>query len=183
MMVNCRSWPARRGTLVHLGVEHLSSDRDPKPLWLYYSHPDAATVDLDRLWRLFLRRFDLEHTFRFCKQTLGLTRPRLRSPAQADRWVWLLLAAYTQLRLARGLTADLRRPWERPLPPQQLSPCRVRRGYRRLRRILGTPASAPKPSRPSPGRPKGRTSTPVPRHPVGKHQHKTFTPQQVKPPK
>jgi len=89
---------------------------------LCYSHPDAAAVDVDRLWRLFLRRFDLEHTFRFCKQTLGLTRPRLRSPAQADRWAWLVVVAYTQLRLARGLATDLRRPWERPVAPGQLSP-------------------------------------------------------------
>jgi hypothetical protein len=169
--------PIVEGTLIHVGVQHLPGDRDPKPLWLWSSDPDAAAVDLDRLWRVFLRRFDLEHTFRFCKQTLGLTQPRLRSPAQADRWVWLLLAAYTQLRLARGLAADLRRPWERPLPPHQLSPCRVRRGYRRLRRILGTPASAPKPSRPGPGRPKGRTSTPALRHPVGKQQHRPATAQ------
>jgi hypothetical protein len=169
--------PIVDGTLVHLGVGHLPGGRDPKPLWLWYSHPDAAAVDVDRLWRVFLRRFDLEHTFRFCKQTLGLTRPRLRSPAQADRWAWLLLAAYTQLRLARGLAEDLRRPWERPVPPEQLSPCRVRRGYRRIRRVLGTPASAPKPSRPGPGRPKGRISTPALRHPVGKQQHKPATSQ------
>lgn len=169
--------PIVEGTLVHLGVEHLPGDRDPKPLWLWYSHPDAAAVDVGRLWRLFLRRFDLEHTFRFCKQTLGLTRPRLRRPVQADRWAWLVLAAYTQLRLARGLAADLRRPWERPVPPEQLSPCRVRRGYRRLCRIVGTPASAPKPCRPGPGRPKGRRSAPAPRHPVGKQQHKPATSQ------
>jgi hypothetical protein len=110
------------GTLVHLGVERLPGDRDPKPLWLWSSHPDAAAVDLDRLWRLFLRRFDLEHTFRFFKQTLGLTRPRLRSPAQADRWAWLITVAYTQLRLARDLVQDVRRPWERPLAAGQLTP-------------------------------------------------------------
>jgi hypothetical protein len=27
---------------------------------------------------------------------------------------WLTIVAYTQLRLARDLTTDLRRPWERP---------------------------------------------------------------------
>ncbi|MGX1474959.1 UNVERIFIED_CONTAM: hypothetical protein RKD50_003767 [Streptomyces canus] len=37
----------------------------------------------------FLRRFDLEHTFRLFKQTLGWTRPRLRSSEAADRWTWL----------------------------------------------------------------------------------------------
>ncbi|MCX5233492.1 NF041680 family putative transposase [Streptomyces sp. NBC_00233] len=168
--------PIVEGTLVHLAVEHLPGNRDPKPLWLWHSDPDAGAHDVDRLWRIFLRRFDLEHTFRFLKQTLGLTRPRLRNPEQADRWVWLILAAHTQLRLARPLAADLRRPWEKPLTPDTLTPGRVRRGYRRIRRILGTPAKAPKASRPGPGRPPGRTSSPAPRHPVGKKQRKRDNP-------
>ncbi|MGW2137716.1 NF041680 family putative transposase [Streptomyces sp. NPDC001773] len=168
--------PIVEGTLVHLAVEHLPGNRDPKPLWLWHSDPDATAHDVDRLWRIFLRRFDIEHTFRFFKQTLGLTRPRLRTPEQADRWVWLILAAYAQLRLIRPLAEDLRRPWEKPLTPDQLTPGRVRRGYPRIRRTVGTPARAPKASHPGPGRPKGRTSTPAPRHPVGKKQRKTDTP-------
>src|SRR5215218_7805311 len=43
----------------------------------------------------------IEHTIRFWKQTLHWTLPRPRTPEQADRWTWLVLAAYTQLRLAR----------------------------------------------------------------------------------
>ncbi|MFE4961281.1 transposase, partial [Streptomyces sp. NPDC056653] len=168
--------PIVEGTLVHLAVEHLPGNRDPKPLWLWHSDPDATAHDVDRLWRIFLRRFDIEHTFRFFKQTLGLTRPRLRTPEQADRWVWLILAAYAQLRLARPLAEDLRRPWEKPLTPDQLTPGRVRRGYPRIRRTVGTPARAPKASHPGPGRPKGRTSIPAPRHPVGKKQRKTDMP-------
>ncbi|MFI5635570.1 NF041680 family putative transposase [Streptomyces sp. NPDC051664] len=168
--------PIVEGTLVHLAVEHLPGNRDPKPLWLWHSDPDATAHDVDRLWRIFLRRFDIEHTFRFFKQTLGLTRPRLRTPEQADRWVWLILAAYAQLRLTRPLAEDLRRPWEKPLTPDQLTPGRVRRGYPRIRRTVGTPARAPKATHPGPGRPKGRTSTPAPRHPVGKKQRKTEMP-------
>lgn len=49
-----------------------------------------------------------------------------------DRWTWLVLAAHTQLRLARPLAADLRKPWERPAKPGRLTPARVRRGFRRL---------------------------------------------------
>ncbi|AJC53580.1 NF041680 family putative transposase [Streptomyces sp. 769] len=168
--------PIIEGTLVHLEVEYLPGNRDPKPLWLWHSVPDADSHDVDRLWRIFLRRFDIEHTFRFFKQVLGLTRPRLRTPAQADRWVWLIIAAYTQLRLARPLADDLRRPWEKPLTQEQLTPTRVRRGYPRIRRILGTPTREPKATRPGPGRPPGRTTTPAPRHPVGKHPHKRETP-------
>jgi hypothetical protein len=36
-------------------------------------------------WRAYIRRFDLEHTFRFLKQTLGWTTPRVRHPEQDDR--------------------------------------------------------------------------------------------------
>jgi len=67
----------------------------------------------------------------------------------------LIVAAYTQLRLARALAVDLRRPWERPLPPERLTPARVRRGFRHLRAKITQPARAPKPSHPGPGRPAG----------------------------
>jgi len=42
-----------------------------------------AHVDL--LWQAFLRRFDLEHTFRLFKQVLGWTAPAIRDPSAADR--------------------------------------------------------------------------------------------------
>jgi hypothetical protein len=64
---------------------------------------------VDRLWQLFLRRFDLEHTFRFLKQTLGWTVPRVRVSEAGDRWPWLVIAVDTQLRLVRHLVQDLRR--------------------------------------------------------------------------
>jgi hypothetical protein len=98
-------------------------------LWLWCSAVDATAADIDRWWQSFLRRFDLEHTFRLFKQTLGWTRPKLRTPQAADRWTWLIIAAHTQLRLARPLAADLRRPWERPAPPGRLTPARVRRDF------------------------------------------------------
>lgn len=42
--------------------------------------------DLQVCWRAYLRRFDIEHTFRFVKNTLGWTTPSVRTPEQADRW-------------------------------------------------------------------------------------------------
>ncbi|WP_433192179.1 hypothetical protein ACQP1G_25960 [Nocardia sp. CA-107356] len=56
------------------------------------------------------------------KQTLEWTRPQFRTADQADRWTWLILAAYTQLRLSRGLTTDLRDPWEKPVTDPTGSP-------------------------------------------------------------
>ncbi|MEC3982853.1 NF041680 family putative transposase [Amycolatopsis sp. H20-H5] len=152
--------PVMEGTVIRLQVEHLPGDGAPKPLWLWYSGIDADATTTDQLWRMFLRRFDLEHTFRFLKQTLGWTRPRLRDPQAADRWTWLIIAAYTQLRLARHLVEDLRRPWERaPARPGRLTPARVRRGFRNIRPATSSPASAPKPTRPGPGRPPGSRNT------------------------
>jgi hypothetical protein len=64
----------------------------------------------------------LEHAFKFAKGTLGLTAAKVRTPAQADRWVRLVMAAFAQLLIGRPPAADLRRPWEtrppagRPLP-------------------------------------------------------------------
>jgi hypothetical protein len=65
---------------------------------------------VDRWWQAFLRRFDIEHTFRLFKQTLGWTRPKTRTPEAADRWTWLIIAAHTQLRLSRPSAEDLPKP-------------------------------------------------------------------------
>jgi hypothetical protein len=163
---DCAEPPIVAGTVIRVQVEHLPGPRGRavKTLWLWWAGP--GTPNLDRCWRAYIRRFDLEHTFRFCKQALGWTTPRVRTPEQADRWTWLILAAYTQLRLARPLTADTRLPWERRLPTSRLTPTRIRRGFARLLPALGTPASPPKPCGRSPGRPKGSRRGPAPRHPA-----------------
>ncbi|MFJ9855191.1 transposase [Streptomyces sp. NPDC101150] len=161
--------PRIEGTVIRLVVETLPSRGVNKPVWLWWSGTGATANDVDRCWQSFLRGFDVEHTFRLFKQTLGWTKPRLRSPEAADRWTWLVIAAYAQLRLARPLATDLRRPWEKPAPPNKLTPARVRRGFRNLRVKTGSPAGAPKPSRPGPGRPPGsKNHRPATRHDVGR---------------
>jgi hypothetical protein len=159
--------PIVRGTVIRVQVERVpAKTRPPKVLWLWWAGPGA--LDLDLVWRAYVRRFDLEHTVRFAKQTLGWTTPRPRHPEQADRWTWLVLAAYTQLRLARAVVADARLPWERPPPPGRLSPVRVCRGFPQLLVRLGSPAAAPKPAGRSPGRPKGSSRGPTTRYPAVK---------------
>ncbi|MFK0238909.1 NF041680 family putative transposase [Streptomyces vinaceus] len=161
--------PLVEGTLIRLKVEHLSKDRDAPPVWLWSSKTGATADDVDRFWQAFLRRFDLEHTFRFAKQTLGWTTPKLRTPDAADRWTWLLIVAHTQLRLVRPLAADLRRPWERPTTSGRLTPARVRRGFRNIRAHLACPARVPKPQGAGPGRPPGaKNKHRAPRYDVGK---------------
>jgi hypothetical protein len=114
--------------------------------------PAGCTLDLDLAWRAHVRRFDLEHTVRFCKQTLGWATPRPRHPGA--------------LRLARAVADDQRLPWELPQPQPRLSPPRARRGFPQLLATLDSPASAPKPSRRSPGRPKGSRRGPTAPHPA-----------------
>jgi hypothetical protein len=164
------------GTVIRIQVERLPGDRDPEDLWLWHHAPGETAFDLDLLWMAYLRRFDIEHTFRFFKQSLGWTCPQIAAPEQGDRWTWLVIAAYTQLRLARHLGAHLRRPWQRPLLPGAIpTPGQVRRGFPTLARKLGTPAGRPKPGLAGPGRPKGTTRPPRQRHPVGKNTIKSDT--------
>ncbi len=192
--------PISKGMLVLVEVSRLPrKTREPQVLWLWYSGPDANEPGLDlldMLWRSYVRRFVLEHTFififilehtfrfifilehtfrfifilehtfRFIKQTLNWTVPRVRLPQQADRWSWLIIAAYTQLRLARSCVTDQRLPWERPLEAGKLTPYRVRRRFWTLLLEVGTPAKLPKPCGRSPGRPKGRRSGPARRYPA-----------------
>jgi hypothetical protein len=176
--------PVIEGTLIRLQVDRLPGDRNPKPLWLWSSAVGATAADVDRWWRAYLRRFDLEHTFRLLKQTLGWTAPRIRTPQAGDRWTWLVLAAHTQLRLARPLAEDLRRPWERHCTPRTLTPARVRRGFANIRATTLLPVSAPKPGRPGPGRPPGsKNNGPAPHHDVGKtiKRERSLKAQQEKP--
>jgi hypothetical protein len=157
--------PIVRGTVVLVEVSRLPArPYPPQVLWLWWA--GAGAPDLDLLWRAYVRRFDLEHTLRFCKQSLGWTMPRVRHPEQADRWTWLVVATYTQLRLARPWVADRRLPWERPQDLGTLTPCRVRRALSDLLPMLGTPARAPKPCGRSPGRPRGSRSGRAIRYPA-----------------
>ena len=161
----CEGAPVVRGTVILVEVAKLPREtRRPKELWLWW-HGEGEP-DLDLLWRAYVRRFDLEHTIRFLKQTLGWTTPRVRRPEQADRWTWLVLAAYAQLGLARSCADDRRLPWERPQRDRRLTPCRTLRGFAALLAAVGTPARAPKPCGRSPGRPKGRLSGRAKRHPA-----------------
>jgi hypothetical protein len=161
--------PIERGTLLLLQVERLPRQtRVPKDVWLWWQGPPGIVPDLALVWRAYIHRFDLEHTFRVSKESLRWTAPRLRHPAQADRWTLLVVLAYTQLRLAQPVVADQRLPWERPLPQERLTPGRVRRQFSQVRALVGTPARPPKPCGRPTTRPSGLRYRPVPRYPAVK---------------
>ena len=144
------------GTLVLVEVERLPRGewrRKPRVLWLWWHGPEGEAPNLQLIWRAYVRRFDLEHTFRFLKQSMGWTTPRVRYPEQADRWTWLVLAAFTQLRLARTCVADLRLPWERCYEASRLTPDGSTAPFRRFWR---TSARQPSRRNPAEDRPVGQ---------------------------
>jgi hypothetical protein len=157
--------PIVRGSVIRIEIEHLPGGGAPdKPMWLWHAGP--VPLNLVTLFTTYQRRFDLEHTFRFLKQDLGWTVFTPMLPTTAETWTWLILAAYTQLRLTRTLSQDLRMPWEKPHTPDRITPRRVRRDIRRVHQLTNTPANPPKNTRPGPGRPPGTTKPPRQHHPT-----------------
>jgi hypothetical protein len=63
--------PIIEGTVIRLSVEKLPSGGVNKPVWLWWSGTGADPQDADRCWQAFLRRFDVEHTFRLSSRLPG----------------------------------------------------------------------------------------------------------------
>jgi len=104
------------------------------------------------LARLYLRRFSIEHGYRFDKQDLLWTAPYVRTLEQMERWTDVVAAQAQRL------------PWEDPTRP--LSPRQVRRVLARIIAQEGAPAAPPRPRGQSPGRARGAVVRRAPRHPV-----------------
>jgi len=135
--------------------------RDPRVSWFVMLD---AVIPLPQVAQHYRRRFSQDHGYRFLKQALLWTRVHVRTPAQFERWSWLVALVLNQLYLARELGQALHRPWERtdrPVTPQQ-----VRRVMPTLLLQLGTPARACQPRGKSPGRAKGFRPAPAVRFPV-----------------
>jgi hypothetical protein len=68
-------------------VERLLEDGSPrvnKPMWLAFVGEQMPP--LDEVWKLYLRRFAVDHWYRFIQQRLYWTLPKLSTPQQCDRW-------------------------------------------------------------------------------------------------
>jgi Transposase DDE domain len=139
-------------SVVRVQVERLPNKKlPPRPLWLAWIG-GALPTDLSTLWRWYLRRFTVEHAFRFFKQTLGWTTVRPRHADGADRWTWLIAGACWHLWLARPIVSDVRLPWERPRADGMLTPGQVHRRFTGILLRIGTPARVPHRRGKSPGR-------------------------------
>jgi hypothetical protein len=69
-----------------LKVERLSqrTGKAIKPMWLAWVGEQMPP--LTEVWRLYLRRFAVDHWYRFIKQRQHWTLPKLSTPKQCERW-------------------------------------------------------------------------------------------------
>jgi hypothetical protein len=96
-------------------VERLNKDgsvRVIKPMWLAWV--GDVMPSLDEVWRLYLRRFTVDHWYRFLKQRLHWTAPKFATPKQCVRvacpkgirWSDLMPMITWELWLARDIVCD-----------------------------------------------------------------------------
>jgi hypothetical protein len=155
-------------SVICIQVERLPNKKlPPRPLWLAWIG-GPLPADLSILWHWYLRRFTVEHAFRFFKQTLGWTTVRPRHPEAADRWSWLIAAACWQLWLARPIVGDARLPWEHPRSDGLVTPGQVQRRFTGILLRVGTPARIPHTRGKSPGRRVGQQPRPSPHYQVAR---------------
>lgn len=151
-------------TLSVIRVERTSArdtKRDPRVSW-FLTLDDV--IPLEQVPERYGLRFSEEHVLRFLKQDLLWTAAHVRTPAQFERWSWIVALAFIQLFLARELGRHALLPWEakgRPVTPRQ-----VRRVMPSLLSQVGTPTRPCQPRGKAPGRPKGFHPKLAPRHPV-----------------
>jgi DDE superfamily endonuclease len=144
-------------------VERLDAP-ESKPLWLIWVGKDKPS--LSKVWQQYLRRFAIEHWYRFVRQRLHWTLPHLATPKQMETWSDLMPLMTWQLWLARELVIDAPLPWQKPM--SKLSPGRIANAFALLLVKLGSPAPDPKPRGQSPGWTSGRERTRRPRCPICK---------------
>jgi hypothetical protein len=145
-----------------------------QPLWLVWVGDKMPA--LTEIWQQYLRRFAVDHWYRFLKQRLDWTVPQLSTPQQAERWSDLMPILSWELWLARDLVAQHHLPWQKPL--SNLTPGRVAQSIALLLPQIGTPTVSPKPRGKSPGWQVGNKRTKKTRYPVvkkGKTSHKKRT--------
>ena len=142
--------------------------RDPRSLWVAWV--GQAPPPLADWWKQYLRRFVVDHWYRFLKQRLYWTLPHLKTPEQAECWSDLMPLITWQLWLARPITLDKPLPWQKP--QARLSPGRVRQSLGAVLSQISTPTCAPKRRGKSLGWPTGRVRRMAPRYRIVKKSKK-----------
>jgi DDE superfamily endonuclease len=163
--------PIVTGTVIRVQVEHLPGPRGRavKTLWLWWAGPGRP--DLEICWRAYIRRFDLEHTFRFSQAGPGLDDPAGAHPgagrpldlADSGRLHPAAAGSPAHRRHAAALgTPAADRPADPDPHPPRFPPAAAGTGH------PGQPTETLRTFTRTPQRQPTRTSTTPSRHPQGR---------------
>lgn len=169
-----RASPEQTMTLIRISRPGArGTRRDPKAQWLaWVGYQGRRPPPVEEWWRVYGRRFALDHWYRFAKQRLHWTVPQLSTPKQCEVWSELMPLVTWELWLAREVVSDRPLPWQKALAPGKLTPGRVAQGVGAVIGRIGTPTCVPKPRGYSPGWPTGMARKPKERAPVHKKGRK-----------
>jgi hypothetical protein len=120
------------------------SERDPRVSWFVYIGQNLQD-GIAQIALLYDLRFGQEHGYRFRKQSLLWTEPRLRTPEQFDRWSHIVTIVHNLVVLARGFIEGELRPWENKQREQ--TPQQVRRGLTKYLPDTADPCPPPQTER------------------------------------
>lgn len=167
-----RRWHFRKTPEREMSLLRVCCLDKPKKKAMWLGFVGEQEPPLSELWCLYLRRFAIEHWYRFAKQRLHWTLPRFSTPVQHERWSDLMPILTMQLYLARSAMLDHLLPWQKPQPVLERTPGRVCQGMASLIAVIGTPSCFPKPRGKSPGWQKGRQRSRRVRHRIMKKGRK-----------
>ena len=85
-------------SLIQVERTAVGEQRNYKALWLVWVGEQTPTVC--SIWHHYLRRFAVDHWYRFIKQRLHWTLPHFSTPEQSERWSDLMPLLSWQLWLA-----------------------------------------------------------------------------------
>ena len=157
--------PGQRVNLILVErMKPMSNGQPFPPLWLAWV--GERTLPLETVWFKYLRRFGVDHWYRFVKQRLHWTLPNLRTPEQSERWSDLMPLMSWQLWLARDLVVENVLPWQSARI--NLTAGHVAQSMLSVLVDIGTPAKMPKQRGKSPGWEKGKVRTKAPCYPTVK---------------
>ena len=157
--------PVIEGTLIRLQVEHLPGDRDPETACGCGPPPPAPPpADVDRCVAGVPAPLRPRTHLPAVQADPRLDRPEDPRPrSAADRWTWLIIAAHTQLRLARPWPPTCAGPGRDPPARAGSPPPGSAAGFGTSARRPPSPPAHRNPADPAPdAHPAPATDTPQP---------------------
>jgi hypothetical protein len=134
------------------------SKRKTRVMWLIWHAAQTQSEHcsntcmppLEQIPQIYRLRYCIEHSYRFDKQNLLWTKPRLRTPDKFETWTNVVAAVHNQITIAYEFQREFRMPWANP--NAEATPEQIRRGLEGIIAHLGTPAKPTQPRGKAPGR-------------------------------